>query len=113
LKDLRVFGQIAPVGLDLHVSCPFERILAKREGFGDRACVLTPYPNLIFSSVVTDGSHRQFSSVGPDWDQLEMTSFSEGQATGEKQSWEKGLHNGGRDRDRTCDPLDVNEVLSR
>jgi hypothetical protein len=21
--------------------------------------------------------------------------------------------NGGRDRDRTCDPLDVNEVLSR
>ena len=24
-------------------------------------------------------------------------------------AWE----NGGRDRDRTCDPLDVNEVLSR
>ena len=22
-------------------------------------------------------------------------------------------YNGGRDRDRTCDPLDVNEVLSR
>jgi hypothetical protein len=26
--------------------------------------------------------------------------------------FDKGL-NGGRDRDRTCDPLDVNEVLSR
>jgi hypothetical protein len=24
-----------------------------------------------------------------------------------------GRLNGGRDRDRTCDPLDVNEVLSR
>ena len=24
-----------------------------------------------------------------------------------------GLVDGGRDRDRTCDPLDVNEVLSR
>jgi hypothetical protein len=23
------------------------------------------------------------------------------------------LENGGRDRDRTCDPFDVNEVLSR
>jgi hypothetical protein len=27
--------------------------------------------------------------------------------------WPKSLMDGGRDRDRTCDPLDVNEVLSR
>jgi hypothetical protein len=26
---------------------------------------------------------------------------------------ERGGQDGGRDRDRTCDPLDVNEVLSR
>jgi hypothetical protein len=25
----------------------------------------------------------------------------------------RSLNDGGRDRDRTCDPLDVNEVLSR
>ncbi len=42
-----------------------------------------------------------------------MTDFSENQTLQEKQSWDKGLHDGGRDRDRTCDPLDVNEVLSR
>jgi hypothetical protein len=26
---------------------------------------------------------------------------------------DSAVRNGGRDRDRTCDPLDVNEVLSR